>query len=98
PGLVFHAIYNSLSLCLGSNAAAESSWARDWPWLLSYEGAIPYRWPALVVSVILSSVLLAALRRMGDASSPEPEASTPRHEGAQVPVLAADKHSWKASL
>jgi sodium transport system permease protein len=72
PGLAFHFIYNSLTLLLGTSVAEYLTKGNSLRWLFSEEeGSFVYSWPIVLLSVIVSGLILWALRNTsGKASEP----------------------------
>jgi sodium transport system permease protein len=73
PGLTFHFMYNALSLTLGIFGAEYVTNGNKLRWLLSdEEGSLIYHWPIVAFSLIVSGVILWALR-----GSPERQRALP---------------------
>lgn len=64
PGLAFHFVYNSLSLLVGTAMAKTVVHSKSWDWLFAVEAeTLTYTWPIVMLSVLVSAVILWALRR-----------------------------------
>ena len=75
PAMIFHLVHNSLTVLI-SRVAAET--LDGWP-LLGYfmgpgeEGHLTFRWPAIVVSALLSLAVVVWFNRLPHAKTPEEE-------------------------
>ena len=65
PGLLFHAVYNSLGLSLSLAAANGLHRSPGVEWLLSDPHGSPgYRWPVVLGSIVFSTLILAWFRTL----------------------------------
>jgi sodium transport system permease protein len=72
PGLLFHAIYNGLSLSLAWNLEAWSQHFTSSEWLLRGTGdSFAYSWPMVLASLALSAALLLGFRNLPYEASAE---------------------------